>query len=105
MDELIYKSHNQHRRALYFSSFRRLHSLAKRVLKVCKDLESDAISSRRKREARDIITFAVPASLPLCRRVMRPHQGAGFAGLGTIIVASSAVYYKCMREILEGFPE
>lgn len=43
--------------------------------------------------ARCAVAAALAAALPLCRRVVQPHTGAGFAGLAVILAASAAVYW------------
>jgi hypothetical protein len=118
LEAVLYKAHNQHRRAPYFAAFRSLHSQAKRVLLACKALglaggrsagEAGAPRAAPGPGAAAVAAAAAGAAgaaarasavaLPLCRRILRPHTGAGFAGLGVVLAASAAVYWQCFSEI------
>lgn len=100
MDAVLYKSHNQQRRAPYYAAFRRLHTQAKRMRAACEAVgrggPAEALGAAAKR--------ASAIGLPLCARILRPHTGAGFAGLGVTLAASAALYFQAFLE-LEGAPQ
>ncbi len=98
LEAVLYKSHNQHRRAPYFAAFRRLHALARRVARACEAVGRGG-GQDRAAAAGAAAGRAAAAALPLCQRVLRPHTGAGFAGLGVVLAASAAVYYQCIVEV------
>ncbi len=106
MDALLYRSHNQHRRAPYFTAFERLHALARGVARACEALGRGGGGGgggegapRLRAAAAAAAARAAAAALPLCRRVLRPHTGAGFAGLGAVLAASAAVYQQALAEL------
>ena len=103
LDALLYKSHNQHRRAPYFAALGRLHGLARRVARACEALGraggGSAEALRLRAAAGATAARAAAAALPLCRRVLRPHAGAGFAALGAVLAASAAVYHQALAEL------
>jgi hypothetical protein len=102
LDALLYKSHNQHRRAPYFTALGRLHGLARRAARACEALGragGSAEAPRLRAAAGATAARAAAAALPLCRRVLRPHAGAGFAALGAVLAASAAVYHQALAEL------
>ena len=91
--DVIYRNQNQLRRAPYFRAFRQLHALAARA---ADELDRGGGASPRARRA---VVAALAAALPLCRRVVQPHTGAGFAGLAVILAASAAVYWEALNAL------
>jgi hypothetical protein len=97
--KLVIKQNNlQHRRTLYWKSFKQVVALSQKVEKSLSLLLEDSSLEvhyesfdKALKEIADVCKFALKRSISLCAtRIATPHKGAGFASIASIILASTA---------------
>lgn len=113
LSRLMIRNHNQHRRTFYWRAFKRVHANALKLTRLILETSTtklfltnevlDKKGAKHQRYLRIVCECKAltTSSLYYCEKVATPHKGAGFAALGTVLVASSALYYHSMCQALE----
>ncbi len=110
---IILKNANQHRRTLYFRSFRRLCTVAARCIAMIDGVVIAVVAARRDGAptAQSLTTLAQTmrsterVALTLASTSAAPQRGAGFASLAVVLSASAAVLWAGMSEATKAIEE
>jgi hypothetical protein len=105
VSNILYKNHNQHRRAPYFASFKELHVSVGHLVAACGVLLGEsppaAYGHCATCAAAALAAQTSRSALALSRKVLAAHTGAGFASLAVVLGASAAVYWHAAHRASE----